>query len=107
MISWGRSRSTPSKAVITFVVLAMGRGIWAFFSYRRSPVAASMRRAAAAEGFGSADAEEEKLLRFQVSNNRAESRSPNGVIGPQSQDTVEISTTTVRDATWCSHVERA
>src|SRR5262249_39043355 len=102
-----RSRSTPNRPVMTFVVLAMGRGIWAFFSYRTSPVAASIMRAAVAEGFGSADAEEGEQHMFQASNSRTGNRRPVGVIGPQSQDTIEMSTVTVQDAALCSHVERA
>ena len=43
---------------MTFVVLAIGRGMWAFLAYKTSPVVTSMMRAAAAEGFGSAEAEE-------------------------------------------------
>src|SRR5262245_19970168 len=84
---------------MTFVVLAIGRGTWAFFADRISPVEASISRAAAAVGFGSADAEEGKMPMPETSNSRAGSRSPICAIGPLSQDTLEISTATVPNTT--------
>jgi hypothetical protein len=92
---------------MTFVVLAIGRGIWAFFSYRTSPVAASMMSAAAAEEFGSAEAKAGKLHIFHMNNNRAGNSSPIGVIGPRSQDTIEVFSAIVEDEISCGHVERA